>query len=304
MNKEINLAQNIANLRKKNNVSQGQLAKAINVTPQAISKWENGICQPDTSSLPLLADFFNVSIDYLFYGYEEASDDIYEKITKRVASMPADSDEIFEDAVKLSTAAQHGIMDSLDSYSRRNQTIIAPCPIFDEPLHLMSFGGLSIRSPKGFSAILTKNFINSINGKTMKRAGKIFGALADEDCLRVTMEILNFQGISRLELMNKTQFDEQRLINAIEKGKKEGFIKERQSKHPILVSEYFIQRHHFNCFLLLLSTIKMIEMSLRGASRYMLIPRLSMSFDCDEEEKVADTDENTSEETKSEQEFE
>lgn len=288
MNKEINLAQNIANLRKKNNVSQGQLAKAINVTPQAISKWENGICQPDTLTLPLLADYFNVSIDYLFYGCEITSDDIYEQITNRVASKPGGTEEPFEEAVKISSVAQHGILHGMERYFTRRRRGTYPCQITGDPLHLLNTHGLSICSPKGFSAVVTTGFINSVNGITMKRAKRIFEALANEDCLRVTTEILNFQGISLLELKEKTQFDEERLTNAIEKGKNAGFILKQKTTHPILGAEFLIQRHQYNCLCLILSTIKMIEISLQGATRLMYFPEHSMTFDCDETE-VSDT---------------
>ena len=38
--KEINLAKNIADLRKKKGVTQEELALALNISPQAVSKWE------------------------------------------------------------------------------------------------------------------------------------------------------------------------------------------------------------------------------------------------------------------------
>ena len=41
--KEINLAKNIADLRKKKGVTQEELAHALNISPQAVSKWETNI---------------------------------------------------------------------------------------------------------------------------------------------------------------------------------------------------------------------------------------------------------------------
>lgn len=52
-------------LRKKNDVTQEQLAGQIGVTPQAVSRWESGICYPDMNYLPPIADFFSVSMDEL-----------------------------------------------------------------------------------------------------------------------------------------------------------------------------------------------------------------------------------------------
>lgn len=52
-------------LRKKRGVTQEQLANHLGVSPQAVSKWENG-SYPDGDLLPQIADYFEVSIDYLY----------------------------------------------------------------------------------------------------------------------------------------------------------------------------------------------------------------------------------------------
>ncbi len=58
----------ILNLRKKYNLTQAQLAKKLNVTSQAISKWENGRGIPDIELLKKLSEEFNVSISDLIEG--------------------------------------------------------------------------------------------------------------------------------------------------------------------------------------------------------------------------------------------
>lgn len=52
-------------LRKENGITQETLAVHLGVSPQAVSKWENG-SYPDGDLLPKIADFFGVSIDYLY----------------------------------------------------------------------------------------------------------------------------------------------------------------------------------------------------------------------------------------------
>lgn len=47
-------------------MSQSGLAKILNVTPQAVSKWERGIALPDIELLIPLADIFSVTLDQLF----------------------------------------------------------------------------------------------------------------------------------------------------------------------------------------------------------------------------------------------
>ena len=64
----------IASLRKSFGYSQEKLAEILGVSPQAISKWENGHALPDTSMLPVLAQIFGCSIDSILmpaYSYDE-----------------------------------------------------------------------------------------------------------------------------------------------------------------------------------------------------------------------------------------
>lgn len=55
----------IKNLRTKRGLTQDQLANLLNVTPQAISRWENNAAMPDISLLVPLANIFHVSTDTL-----------------------------------------------------------------------------------------------------------------------------------------------------------------------------------------------------------------------------------------------
>ncbi len=52
-------------LRKQRGLTQEQIAEALGISCQAISKWETGLSFPDISLLPIIADYFGVSIDYL-----------------------------------------------------------------------------------------------------------------------------------------------------------------------------------------------------------------------------------------------
>ena len=62
------LGKRIGILRKNKNYTQEKMSLFLNVTPQAISKWENGDSLPDTGILPLLAQVLGISIDYLLIG--------------------------------------------------------------------------------------------------------------------------------------------------------------------------------------------------------------------------------------------
>ena len=57
-------------LRKGTGLSQEELANLLNVTRQAVQKWESGASRPDMDNLTALADYFQVSLDYLVTGRE------------------------------------------------------------------------------------------------------------------------------------------------------------------------------------------------------------------------------------------
>jgi transcriptional regulator with XRE-family HTH domain len=61
-----NIGTNIAQLRREHNMKQDELAEQLGVTPQAVSKWENGASMPDIALLPKIAEIFGVTIDALF----------------------------------------------------------------------------------------------------------------------------------------------------------------------------------------------------------------------------------------------
>ena len=62
----MNLGNKIRELRRARNLTQEQLAASLNISAQAVSKWEMCASYPDMALLPTLAAFFNVSIDELF----------------------------------------------------------------------------------------------------------------------------------------------------------------------------------------------------------------------------------------------
>jgi transcriptional regulator with XRE-family HTH domain len=59
------LNENLRKLRKEKGLTQEQLALHLSVSPQAISRWENGMNCPDVSLLPVLANYYNVTTDQL-----------------------------------------------------------------------------------------------------------------------------------------------------------------------------------------------------------------------------------------------
>ena len=65
------ISEKIVQYRKRHGLSQKQLAKALGVTPQAVSKWEHGHSYPDITLLPLLAEYLGCSVADFFNKAEE-----------------------------------------------------------------------------------------------------------------------------------------------------------------------------------------------------------------------------------------
>ena len=68
---QVKIGETIRELRRKRNIAQEILAQALDVSVQAVSKWETGASLPDILLLPEIARFFGVSIDQLYYGIPE-----------------------------------------------------------------------------------------------------------------------------------------------------------------------------------------------------------------------------------------
>ena len=61
----IEIANRLVQMRKKNNLSQEELAAKLGISRQAVSKWERAESSPDTDNLIMLARLYNVSLDDL-----------------------------------------------------------------------------------------------------------------------------------------------------------------------------------------------------------------------------------------------
>ena len=67
----LKLGTTLADLRKRNGLSQEALAEKMGVSRQAVSKWERGESTPDTDTLIELSNLYNVSLDVLVGNKKE-----------------------------------------------------------------------------------------------------------------------------------------------------------------------------------------------------------------------------------------
>ena len=83
----INLADQLKTLRKEKNVSQEKLAAYLNISYQAVSKWENGNAYPDIQLLPEISRFFGISIDELLQVEKLDEQALLEEYTSKAETL-------------------------------------------------------------------------------------------------------------------------------------------------------------------------------------------------------------------------
>lgn len=93
----------IKELREEKNISQLELAKKLNLTQQSISLYEKGDREPSIDVLKSIANFFNVSLDYLLgksdiRNYDEDEKEFRFAFHKEIEGM---TDEEIKDALRF-----------------------------------------------------------------------------------------------------------------------------------------------------------------------------------------------------------
>ena len=100
------IGKQIAALRKERGIKQEELAGAVGVSAQAVSKWENGGV-PDTELIPRIADFFEVSCDKLFGRSISDYADLRTALAKKIFETPLE--ERFEEAFEYCWAMEKSL---------------------------------------------------------------------------------------------------------------------------------------------------------------------------------------------------
>lgn len=171
----IKINEQIAFLRKQKGLTQEELAKALGVTNQAVSKWESAQCCPDIQLLPALAKIFDVSIDNLI-GYKsiESLGDICLKIKEHFSKLP--ENEAFESAYRIAALLHEAA--STDGYKKT-----VPWKEKDYATANVSSWGLSVCcEPEGCTLRKSNNILFSLNKEYVAPNGS---QMLD---LKITME--------------------------------------------------------------------------------------------------------------------
>lgn len=104
---------NLKSLREKAGLTQAELADKLYITAQSVSKWENGISEPEIDTLCRLSDIFGVSIDTLLDRKPIYKDDL----TKRFKEYLSISEGFTEDVLFIMKSAASSKLGSCESLS-------------------------------------------------------------------------------------------------------------------------------------------------------------------------------------------
>lgn len=104
----MSIGERITQLRKDQKLSQGDLAKALDVSRQAVSKWENDQASPDTIKLIQLAEVLKTEVEYLATGRKP----VYERplvlnVVKKVDKVVEKVVEVEKPVVKRVTRVKY-----------------------------------------------------------------------------------------------------------------------------------------------------------------------------------------------------
>ena len=106
----MSVSKQLIHLRNVKGISQEELASLMNVTRQAVSKWETGQTLPDCEKIIRLSEIFGVTTDYLLKGKETDPMDIYSQHnSKSGTDMSSEVTEILDNIHQMNTTKRYFI---------------------------------------------------------------------------------------------------------------------------------------------------------------------------------------------------
>ena len=104
---QIKIGKFIAEQRKKNHLTQAQLAEKLNITDRAVSKWENGRAMPDSSIMLDLCSELKISVNELLSGEVIKMDNYNEKLEKNLIDMVKEKGDTDKDMLSLEVVIRY-----------------------------------------------------------------------------------------------------------------------------------------------------------------------------------------------------
>lgn len=133
----MDFADKLLKLRTQCGYSQEALAEKLNVSRQAVSKWELGTTLPETDKVIAISDFFNVSTDYLLKDkFQLSNNDSLDRVVLKFLGSAQDMDNISKELVEI---MKDGIIDDEEKIKMESiiDTLDTISKIIDEIKHKM-----------------------------------------------------------------------------------------------------------------------------------------------------------------------
>lgn len=133
----MDFADKLLKLRTQYGYSQEALAEKLNVSRQAVSKWELGTTLPETDKVIAISDFFNVSTDYLLKDkFQLSNNDSLDRVVLKFLGSAQDMDNISKELVEI---MKDGIIDDEEKIKMESiiDTLDTISKIIDEIKHKM-----------------------------------------------------------------------------------------------------------------------------------------------------------------------
>ena len=141
----------ISRLRKERNWTQMQLADQLNVTHQAVSRWETGDSFPDIATLSQIAEMFDIRVDDLLNGGPSqtgapprragvSTGNVIEELARgrieSIAEMLKEHPESFESVIEASPLTPpdvlKGVIDQMEGFTFNMEQIVSLAPFLDQ----------------------------------------------------------------------------------------------------------------------------------------------------------------------------
>lgn len=210
MDKNNSFRVNLVKRRKELGMTQEQLALRMNVSPQAVSKWENS-SYPDGELLPQLAKVLNTSLDELFgTGTGTGVNDIEQSINDEFRNTPPEKrSELF---MKMIYTAMCAYNPTTDKVGRLHKSFERETFAAIKTDHEIALARLNPDLRYFMFLENPENGVNSYFGDT-KYMVRLLKTLADKDAIR----IISYMGSGRRNRMHSVRIISKRLEIPVEK---------------------------------------------------------------------------------------
>ena len=91
---EMELHERLKALRQNSGLSQAKIAALVETTQASVNRYENGLCTPPVKVLLWYADFFDVSMDYIFARTDNPQGKLYDNKPKVIEALSEDNKEL------------------------------------------------------------------------------------------------------------------------------------------------------------------------------------------------------------------